>query len=312
MGSYLADKRVCVTGGGGFLGRVVCRRLQEQGVGELIAPRSSRYDLTDAQDVADLFKATEPEVVVHLAADVGGIGANEQHPGRFIYTNLAMGLHLIEASRRSGVEKFVQIGAASAYPNRGKTPFREADLWDGYPEETAAPYGVAKRTLGVVLDAYRREYGLAGVHLIPANLYGPADNFNLDYCHVIPAMIRKFVDAVDGGHDSVRLWGTGKASREFLYVDDAADAIVAATTRYDGPEPINLASGHEMTMGDLATLIGRFCGYRGSIVWDKKRPDGQPRRRLDATRAFDLLHWRAKVDLETGLERTIEWWRSHR
>lgn len=312
MASYLADKRVCVTGGGGFLGRVVCQRLSEQGVGELIVPRSSRYDLVSAEDVADLFKTTEPNVVIHLAADAGGIGVCLKHPGRLLHANLLMGLHLLEASRRHGVGKFVLIGAAAAYPARGKPPLREADLWDGYPDQAVAPIGVAKRTLGTLLEAYRKEYGLAGVHLIPTSVYGPKDNFNLDSSHVIPAMIRKFVDAVEGGHDSVRLWGTGKVRREFLYVDDAADAIVTATARYDGADAINLSSGRDITIADVAALIAKLCDYRGGIVWDSGHPDGHPSRKLDVSRASDLLHWRAKVDLETGLKRTIEWWRSHR
>lgn len=311
MSSYLSDKRVCVTGGAGFLGRVVCRRLREQGAADVFVPRSTQYDLTDAEMVRLMFKTVKPNVIIHLAADVGGIGANQRHPGRFFYANISMGIHLIEQARRSGVDKFVQVGTVCAYPKHCPVPFKEDDLWNGFPEETNAPYGVAKRTLGTMLDAYRAEYDFPGLYLIPVNLYGPEDNFNLETCHVIPAMIRRFCDAADQRAKSVKCWGSGKVSREFLFVEDAADAIVTAAERYSGPEAINLGTGHEIQVAELAKLVGRLCGYYGQIEWDTNRPDGQPRRQLDTERASKLLHWRAKVDLESGLKRTIEWWRGH-
>jgi GDP-L-fucose synthase len=312
MTSYLSDKRICVTGGAGFLGRVVCERLREHDVADLFVPRSTRFDLTDTEAVGLMFKTAEPDIVIHLAAEVGGIGANERHPGRFFYANMAMGLNLIEEARRCGVEKFVQVGSVCGYPKKCKVPFREDDLWSGYPEETNAPYGVAKRALGVMLEAYRKEYGFNGVYLVPVNLYGPEDNFNLETSHVIPALIRKFADAVDAGIDTVKCWGSGKVSREFLYVDDAADAIVTAAARHNDSAPINLGTGREITITDLAALIARLCGFHGKTIWDTKRPDGQPRRQLDTSRAARLLHWRAKTDLEEGLRRTIEWWRAHK
>jgi GDP-L-fucose synthase len=312
MTSYLSDKRICVTGGAGFLGRVVCGQLRDHDVTDLFVPRSTQFDLTDAEAVGRMFKTAEPDIVIHLAAEVGGIGANERHPGRFFYSNMAMGLHLIEEARRCGVEKFVQVGSVCGYPKRCKVPFREDDLWSGYPEETNAPYGVAKRALGVMLEAYRKEYGFNGVYLVPVNLYGPEDSFNLETSHVIPALIRKFADAVDAGIDTVKCWGSGKVSREFLYVDDAADAIVTAAARHNDSAPINLGTGREITIADLAALIARLCGFHGKTIWDTKRPDGQPRRQLDTSRAARLLHWRAKVDLEEGIRRTIAWWRAHK
>jgi GDP-L-fucose synthase len=312
MTSYLSDKRVCVTGGAGFLGSAVCERLREIGVGDLFVPRSSQYDLTDAAAVARMFDDAEPSVVIHLAAEVGGIGANQRSPGRFFYANMAMGLHLIEEARRRGVEKFVQVGSVCGYPKNTRVPFREDDLWAGFPEETNAPYGVAKRALGLMLDAYRKEYGFRGVYLLPVNLYGPRDNFNLETSHVIPAMIRKFCDAVDNKIETVKCWGSGKVTREFLYIDDAADAVVTATARYEDSAPINLGTGREITVADLASLIAKLSGFQGKITWDTGRPDGQPRRRLDTSRAARLLHWRAKTTLEEGLRRTVEWWREHK
>jgi GDP-L-fucose synthase len=310
MRPQLANRRFCVTGGAGFLGRVVCAKLRERGVREPFVPRKRDFDLTQAGAVGRMFDAARPDIVIHLAAEVGGIGANEEHPGRFFYANMAMGLNVIEEARKRSVEKFVQVGTVCAYPKFCDLPFREESLWAGYPEETNAPYGVAKRALGVMLDAYHREYGFNGVYLIPVNLYGPGDNFDLQTSHVIAAMIRKFCDAVDQGRDVVECWGTGKASREFLYVEDAAEAIITAAEVHNDPQPINLGSGREITIADLAALIARLCGFDGKIVWDAKRSDGQPRRRLDTTRAEKLLSWRAKVDLEEGLRRTIEWWRT--
>ncbi|MHC5110407.1 MAG: GDP-L-fucose synthase family protein [Planctomycetota bacterium] len=312
MSSYFEEKNVIVTGGAGFLGRVVCERLKQAGADMMYVPRSHRFDLTDQECVRLMFKEHKPNIIVHLAADVGGIGANQRNPGRFFYRNMMMGTNLIEASRRFGVEKFVQIGTVCAYPKNCKIPFRERDLWEGYPEETNAPYGVAKRALGVMLHAYRAEYDFPGIYLIPVNLYGPGDNFNLESSHVIPAMIRKFCDAADQGVRVVKCWGTGKASREFLYVDDAADAIVTATMRYNDPEPLNLGTGVEISIEDLAGKVARMCRFHGKIEWDTSRPDGQPRRCLDTSRAARSLHWRAKVDLDDGLLRTINWWRDNK
>ena len=310
MSSFLTGKRICVTGGAGFLGRAVCARLGKHDAAEMIIPRSATYDLTRADDVARLFEEARPDVVIHLAAEVGGIGANQKRPGRFFYANMAMGLNLIEEARRRSVDKFVQVGTVCGYPKDCEPPFREDDLWNGYPEETNAPYGVAKRALGVMLDAYRAEYGLNGIYLLPVNLYGPHDNFDLETSHVIPALIRKFCDAVDHRKKTVSCWGRGTAGREFLYVDDAADGIVKAAAVHNDSRPINLGTGCEITIAELAQSIAALCGFDGEIEWDTSRPDGQPRRQLDTSRAANLLDWRAKIDLEEGLQRTVEWWRS--
>ncbi|MFQ5413388.1 MAG: GDP-L-fucose synthase family protein [Phycisphaerae bacterium] len=309
---YWHAKRVCVTGGAGFLGRVVCRRLAALGAADVFVPRSFDFDLTDPDAVARMLARARPDVVIHLAAEVGGIGANRRRPGRFFYANMAMGLHLIERARRVGVEKFVQVGSVCAYPRDCPVPFRETDLWRGYPEATNAPYGVTKRALGVMLDAYRAEYGFNGVYLLPVNLYGPHDNFDAETSHVIPSLIRRLCTAVDRGDDRVVCWGTGRASREFMFVDDAADAIVAAAATVNDPEPINLGTGREITIADLAGLIAGITGFSGDIAWDASLPDGQPRRRLDTSRAVERFGWRATVDLEDGLRRTIDWWRANR
>ncbi len=308
MSSNLSGLRICVTGGAGFLGRAVCAALNVCGVADVFVPRSREFDLTRAEDVARLFDQSRPDIVIHLAAEVGGIAANRVNPGRYFYANLAMGLHLIEEARRRGVEKFVQVGTVCAYPKHCEVPFREESLWSGYPEETNAPYGVAKRALGVMLDAYRTQYGFNGVYLIPVNLYGPGDSFDPETSHVIPALIRKFCEAADKDIETVTCWGGGLASREFLYADDAAEASVTATAIHNDSQPINLGTGHEITIADLADLTARLCGFTGRIVWDATRPDGQPRRQLDTARAAALLNWQAKVDLEEGLRRTIDWW----
>lgn len=308
VSQYFRGRRVCVTGGAGFLGRVLCERLRQTSADAVIVPRSRQYDLTCAAAVDKLFEDASPDVVIHLAAEVGGIGANQQHPGRFFYANMAMGLHLMEASRQVGVDKFVQIGTVCAYPKHCPTPFVETDLWSGYPEETNAPYGVAKRALSVMLDAYHREYGLHGLFLIPANLYGPHDNFAPESSHVIAGMIRKFCEAVASGSPEVTCWGTGQVSREFLYVDDAAEGILRATAVHDDPAPMNLGTGEETSIADLAGMIAATCGYRGRVCWDDKRPDGQPRRRLDTSKASSVLGWQARVGLQEGLRRTVSWW----
>lgn len=305
----LAGKRVLLTGGSGFLGPYVLRGLQAAGVAEIISPRRADADLTLQSESERLVGASDPQIVIHLAAEVGGIGANIKHPGRFFYANMAMGLHLVEACRVAGVEKFVQIGTVCAYPKITPVPFREEDLWAGYPEETNAQYGIAKKALLVMLDGYRKEYGFNGIYLLPTNLYGPGDNFDPETSHVIPAMIRKFVEARDSNEPEVEMWGTGSPSREFLFVQDAARAIVMATERYDGPEPVNLGTGHsERSIRSLAKTIAQLTKFRGSIKWDASKPDGQPRRSLSTDRAREYFGFEARVGLEDGLRQTIDWW----
>ena len=306
----LAGRKVLVTGGAGFLGRRVCALVRERGASRVYAPRRSEVDLTEQRATCDYVFDAQPDIILHLAAEVGGIGANSANPGRYFYANAAMGIHLIEAARLAGVEKFVQVGTICAYPKHTPTPFREEDLWNGYPEETNAPYGVAKKALLVMLQAYREQYGLNGIYLLPVNLYGPEDNFDLETSHVIPALIRKFVAARESGDAAVELWGTGTPTREFLYVDDAAEGIVAAAERYTDPEPVNLGSGEEIAIGDLAVLIAKLVGHSGDVRWDTTKPDGQPRRQLDTSRARERFDWEAKVGLENGLRRTIAWWES--
>jgi len=290
----------------------VVERLRARGVADVIVPRRRDYDLTHEADAARLYHATRPDVVLHLAAEVGGIGANQANPGRYFYANMAMALHLIEEARRVGLRKFVQVGTICAYPKHTPVPFREDDLWIGYPEETNAPYGIAKKAAMVMLDGYRRQYGLASAYLLPVNLYGPWDNFDLHTSHVIPALIRKCIEAAESGAGHMTCWGTGSASREFLYVEDAAEGVVRATEVMDEPTPINLGTGMEITIKDLVTSIARLCGFRGEIRWDATKPDGQPRRCLDTERAARLLGWRAHVGFEEGLTRTIEWYRANR
>lgn len=304
----LAGARIMVTGGAGFLGRWVCDRLAESGAGDLIVPRRVEIDLTRQAGAEELVAETKPDIIIHLAAEVGGIGANVTHPGRYFYANMAMGMHLVEAARRYNVGKFVQVGTVCSYPGDTPVPFREEDLWNGYPEETNAPYGIAKKALFVMLGAYRAEYGLTGICLLPANLYGPGDNFDPESSHVVPALIRKFVEARHSGAREVEVWGSGCASREFLYVDDAARGIVEATERYDDANPVNLGAGREMRIRDLAELIAKLTGFEGDISWDARRPDGQLRRAVDAARARKWFGFEAVVGLEEGLRRTIAWW----
>ena len=302
--------RTLVTGGGGFLGTHVVARLQAEGIDPIVA-RRRQYDLTRWDDAERLFADAKPELVLHLAAEVGGIGANRDNPGRYWYSNLMMGAHVVEQSRLHGVDKLLVLGTVCAYPKFAPVPFSEDDLWNGYPEETNAPYGIAKKTLLVGAQGYREQYGLNAIFLLPVNLYGPRDNFHPTNAHVIPDLIRKMSDAQARGEREVVLWGDGSPTREFLYVDDAAEGIVLASLRYDGPEPVNLGTGEEISIKDLAELIGEATGFEGEIVWDTSMPNGQPRRSLDATNAERLFGFRARTALREGLERTIAWYRAH-
>ncbi len=305
-GFDLRGKRIWVTGGNGFLGRPVVAALRARGA-EVLAPGRADLDLLDPSAARAFLQAQRPDGVVHLAAWVGGIGANRAHPGSFFYTNLTMGLHLIEACRLEGVAKVLVLGTVCAYPKLTPVPFREEDLWNGYPEETNAPYGIAKKALLVQLQGYRREYGTRGIFLLPVNLYGPGDHLDLATNHVIPALIRKFLEARRDGRELVDLWGTGRASREFLFVEDAARAVADAMERYEGEEPVNLGTGAEITIHDLARLIQKLTGFQGSLRFDPAQPDGQPRRCLDTSRAAERFGWKAEVGLEEGLRRTVAW-----
>jgi GDP-L-fucose synthase len=310
--AFCAERKVLVTGGAGFLGAHVVRKVRERGCRAVTVPRSRDFDLREKEANVRLYEEARPDIVIHLAAVVGGIGANWKHPGRFFYENAIMGLQLMEQARLFGVEKFVVIGTVCAYPKFTPVPFREADLWNGYPEETNAPYGLAKRMLLVQAQAYRQEYGFNAIYLLPVNLYGPRDNFDPESSHVIPALIRKCLEAVEAGQEEVTVWGTGMASREFLYVEDAAEGVVLATEYYNDPEPVNLGSAIEITIKELAELIAELCGFTGRLVWDATKPDGQPRRCLDTHRAEQAFGFRAQTDFREGLRRTIAWYRQQR
>lgn len=303
---------VAVTGGAGFLGSFVVDELERRGYEDIFVPRSTAYDLCTTADIDRLFRDADPDAVIHLAATVGGIGANRKFPGQYFYENAKMGIELIEQARRHDIEKFVTIGTVCSYPEHTPVPFREDDLWDGFPEETNAPYGIAKRSLLVQQQAYRKQYGFNGIYLIPVNLYGPRDDFNPETSHVIPAIIRKCVEARDRGEDSITAWGTGEPTREFLYVEDAATGIVEGLERYDEPDPVNLGTGEEIRIRDLVNVIKDVVGFEGAVEWDTSKPDGQPRRRLDTTRARKRLGWEAKTTFEAGLEKTVEWYLAQR
>ena len=307
----LASKRVVVTGGSGFLGRHVVAALGTSGCTVLV-PRKAQYDLTRDADVERMYADLKPHVVLHLAAVVGGIGANRDSPGRFFFENVMLGALTMDHARRSGVEKFVGVGTICEYPRLAPVPFLERDLWNGYPEETNAPYGIAKKMLLVQGQAYRQEYGFNAIHLLPVNLYGPHDNFDPKSSHVIPALVRKCVEAAETGAPEVVCWGTGNATREFLFVEDCADAIVLATERYDDPEPVNIGAGFEIGIRELAELVADLTGFTGTLTFDRTKPDGQPRRMLDVTRAERRFGFKATTDFRAGLRRTIDWYRAHR
>jgi GDP-L-fucose synthase len=307
----LKSQHIAVTGGAGFLGAHLVARLRQAGCDHITVPRRSQYDLTRAEDVESFFALCRPDVVIHAAAVVGGIGANRDNPGRFFYENAIMGIQVIEACRRYAVKKTVVLGTICAYPKFTPVPFREEDLWNGYPEETNAPYGVAKKALLVQCQAYRQQYGMNAIFLLPVNLYGPGDNFDLHSSHVIPALIRKCVDAHDHHNAEITLWGDGSPTREFLYASDAAEAIVMATESYDGADPVNIGSGQEISIRELAQKIAVLTNFTGRILWDSSKPNGQPRRCLDVSRAESAFGFRARTDLQTGLKATIDWYQQH-
>lgn len=309
--SFWESKRVVVTGGAGFLGSVVVEKIRERGCKDVFVPRSKDYDLRDRDAIIRLLRSAEPQIIIHLAAIVGGIGANRANPGRFFYDNAIMGLQLMEYARQFGVAKFVAVGTVCSYPKFTPIPFKEADLWNGYPEETNAPYGLAKKMMLVQAQSYREQYGFNAIYLLPVNLYGLRDNFDLETSHVIPAMIRKFLEAKEAAARQVVLWGDGSPTREFLYVADAAEGICLGAERYNGAEPVNLGTGEEISIKDLAQLIANETAYPGDIVWDKSKPNGQPRRCLDVNQAEKLFDYRATTNLMQGIPRTIAWFKAN-
>jgi len=306
---FWSSRRICVTGGAGFLGSFVLGKLHQRGAREIFVPHLEEYDLVDPQAVSRMLDDARPDVVIHLAAHVGGIGANREHPAEFFYDNLMMGVQLMHQAWQRGIEKYTAVGTVCAYPKYTPVPFKEDDLWNGYPEETNAPYGLAKKMQLVQAQSYRQQYGFNAIFLIPVNLYGPRDNFDLHSSHVIPALIRKCLEAQQSGKQEVEVWGDGSPTREFLYVEDAAEGILLATERFNGPEPVNLGSGVEISIRNLAELIARLTGFQGQLVWDTSKPNGQPRRGLDVARAEKFFGFRAQVSFEDGLRRTIDWYR---
>jgi GDP-L-fucose synthase len=305
---FWGSRRVCVTGGAGFLGSYIIEKLQNRKAADIFIPKIEEYDLTDPQAIRRMLDDSRPDIILHLAAQVGGIGANREHPAEFFYNNLMMGVQLIHQSWQRGIEKFVALGTVCAYPKFTPVPFKEDDLWNGYPEETNAPYGLAKKMLLVQAQAYRQQYGFNAIFLLPVNLYGPRDNFDLLSSHVIPALIRKCIEAREAGHSEVIVWGDGSPSREFIYVEDAAEGILLAAEHYYGEEPVNIGSGFEIRILDLAELIARLAGFKGKIVFDPSKPNGQPRRALDVSRAEKQFGFKAQIGFEEGLRRTIEWY----
>jgi GDP-L-fucose synthase len=306
--NFWQDKRVIVTGGAGFLGSFLVEKLQQRGCRNIVVPRSKDYDLRDRDAIVRLYKEARPDMVIHLAAVVGGIGANRVNPGRFFYDNAIMGIQLIEYARQLGVKKFVALGTICAYPKFTPVPFKEDELWNGYPEETNAPYGLAKKMMLVQAQSYRAQYRFNAIYLLPVNLYGPRDNFDLETSHVIPALIRKCVEAKQAGRGEIVLWGDGSPTREFLYVEDAAEGILLASERYDGDQPVNLGTGQEIRIRDLAALIADAVGFEGTIVWDTSKPNGQPQRCLDVSRARECFGFEAKVPFREGIRRTVDWY----
>lgn len=309
---FFAERRFCVTGGAGFLGQVVVRKLKERGARDIFIPNIENYDLTQITSIQKMMDDSKPDVIIHLAAQVGGIGANREHPGEFFYNNLMMGVQLMHEAWKRSVEKFVAIGTICAYPKFTPVPFKEDDLWNGYPEETNAPYGLAKKMLLVQSQSYRQQYGYNSIFLLPVNLYGPGDNFNPASSHVIPALIRKCVQAVDEGYQEIEVWGDGSPTREFIYVEDAAEGILLATEKYNDSEPVNLGSGFEISIKDLVHLIADLTGYKGSFNWDTSKPNGQPRRCLDTNRAKNYFGFEAQVSFKEGLKRTVAWYQENK